>query len=574
MKQSHIENALPIVASMYGRRYGVTVRVGGDSAHTDGKHIQLPSLPEEFPYKRALFGFLAHEAAHVKFTNFDCPRPGGIHHQIYNRLEDGRIETLMIQEYPGCSGTLDEALMTFIDLDKMSFVPVDAEPSRALTAFVLYWVRYVWRRQRILQGQFKSAERAFLAQFPRGAYIKLMALLHEAPSMTCSEDSHALADRILEMLDQESEDQDQPPQAGQNQSQEGESSSGNSGDETESDNADDGDESSGPNKPQPGDDGDESDQGASGTSEDEQTEPSEQEKKANLRKALADDGEGSYEADPFETMKDVLEEEAAAAPGSNQNPVVLPGSLEPVSMPQHRTQAQWEKVTQTSSVIRKQLLRMVQASERRRTRFVERGRRVSGNRLAGTVTGNMRVFRKEFQRKSPNTAVYLLVDGSSSMGSGPGSVMQVANEAALALALAIEALPKVTPIVSYFAGGDKSPVYEALKPGDRVQSKADKFSFCGMGGTPLNAGLWKAVEALAGRKEERKIVMVVTDGGPNDPDRVRETLARMQASGYEVMAVGIGSSAVSQYFTNHCVINTATDLETVLFGMVEGKLVA
>ena len=45
MNPKHIIKALPLLASVLGRKYGVQVRIGGDTAFTNGNIIQLPSLP-------------------------------------------------------------------------------------------------------------------------------------------------------------------------------------------------------------------------------------------------------------------------------------------------------------------------------------------------------------------------------------------------------------------------------------------------------------------------------------------------------------------------------------------------
>jgi cobaltochelatase CobT len=62
---------LPIVAAALGRRFGVAVGVGGTEACTDGRHILIPDVGDD-PTARALaWGYLAHEAGHVRYTDFD-----------------------------------------------------------------------------------------------------------------------------------------------------------------------------------------------------------------------------------------------------------------------------------------------------------------------------------------------------------------------------------------------------------------------------------------------------------------------------------------------------------------------
>lgn len=38
-------DCLPLLASVLGNQYGVTVEIGGSEAYTDGKTIHLPALP-------------------------------------------------------------------------------------------------------------------------------------------------------------------------------------------------------------------------------------------------------------------------------------------------------------------------------------------------------------------------------------------------------------------------------------------------------------------------------------------------------------------------------------------------
>ena len=45
LKQKDIMECLPLLASVLGNQYGVTVEIGGSEAYTDGKTIHLPALP-------------------------------------------------------------------------------------------------------------------------------------------------------------------------------------------------------------------------------------------------------------------------------------------------------------------------------------------------------------------------------------------------------------------------------------------------------------------------------------------------------------------------------------------------
>ena len=42
-----LSNALPIVAAAYGRKFGVSIQIGGDTAGTDGQVIHIPAIPDD-----------------------------------------------------------------------------------------------------------------------------------------------------------------------------------------------------------------------------------------------------------------------------------------------------------------------------------------------------------------------------------------------------------------------------------------------------------------------------------------------------------------------------------------------
>ena len=99
MHTNTLSNALPIVAAAYGRKFGVSVQVGGDQAATDGQVIRLPAIQDDPTSKTLAWGYLAHEAGHIRHTDFSAWQ-SVTHHPltkaITNILEDVRIENAMI----------------------------------------------------------------------------------------------------------------------------------------------------------------------------------------------------------------------------------------------------------------------------------------------------------------------------------------------------------------------------------------------------------------------------------------------------------------------------------------------
>ncbi|KOE89724.1 hypothetical protein ACS91_10020, partial (plasmid) [Vibrio parahaemolyticus] len=99
-KKRTVYNALPIVAAAYGEKFGVKVALGSDTASTDGQTIVIPNVPDDYPNMDAVWGYLAHEAAHVRFTDFNVERRRGLHAHLTNVIEDCRIERAMPGVYP------------------------------------------------------------------------------------------------------------------------------------------------------------------------------------------------------------------------------------------------------------------------------------------------------------------------------------------------------------------------------------------------------------------------------------------------------------------------------------------
>ena len=68
LKPKDIMDCLPLLASVLGNQYGVTVEIGGSEAYTDGKTIHLPALPldSEPELITMIKGYTDHESAHIR----------------------------------------------------------------------------------------------------------------------------------------------------------------------------------------------------------------------------------------------------------------------------------------------------------------------------------------------------------------------------------------------------------------------------------------------------------------------------------------------------------------------------
>ena len=96
-----IVKSLPLLAAILGKKYGIEVRIGGDSAYTNGKIIHLPVLPEEGDEQFMVLvrGLIDHEAAHIRSSELSVlqrERPSPVLKHLWNSLEDGWVEQRLI----------------------------------------------------------------------------------------------------------------------------------------------------------------------------------------------------------------------------------------------------------------------------------------------------------------------------------------------------------------------------------------------------------------------------------------------------------------------------------------------
>ena len=98
---------------------GVEVRIGGESAYTDHKIIQLPGFDMTAEVSqstaRAMRGYVDHEAAHIDVTPPDMMQrafDAGEEplKRMVNAIEDLRIEKLRFRKYPGAKKNIEATL--------------------------------------------------------------------------------------------------------------------------------------------------------------------------------------------------------------------------------------------------------------------------------------------------------------------------------------------------------------------------------------------------------------------------------------------------------------------------------
>ncbi|MCT0064692.1 VWA domain-containing protein [Proteus mirabilis] len=546
-----LKNALPIVAAAYGEKFGVKVLIQGQDAFTDGERIVIPTAnPDDPHYQQIAWGYLAHEAAHIRHTNFDMVQKASskpIRKALLNIIEDVRIENKLAKDYPGTRRSISQVIEYMVDTQQMC-VPEQLEPASNLQAWLLFRLRCHFLGQKALTPLYQAVDERVRQLFPAAAMSRLSAMLTAVPSLASTGEVLKLVDAIVAML----EDESRPPQ---------DESDADSGNDIGQDASNDSNNSSDSQTP-------EADSSAMGDAA--ETGDSDNSDQAdNLRQAL-EASAAQFEPDTFAQVAEVLSEQAEGHQG-----------VTPLSLPQAEQAMLGDEAILTlsaseSAQIRARLRGMVQSSQDNRNHAKRHGLRVATHRLAASQAGESRLFIQRQPRIAPNAAVHLLVDISGSMGKpigeGNRKYFHVANEAALALAMALEGIPGVVPAVSYFPGIHQE-VSIALLPKQSVRHRAACFDQKPRGCTPMAQAMWFAANSLLAQKQKRKLMIVLTDGDPDDWAATHDIVDRCRRSGFELLGIGIQTRSVEKFFPQSIVINDVKDLKRELFEVTQQLLI-
>jgi cobaltochelatase CobT len=591
MRDNTLHHAFPIVAAAIGNRFGIQVKVGGDQAYTDGKLIQLPAYNGNDPdYQDYAWGLLAHEAAHLRYSDFTLVYgPSVLRRRLCGAIEDVRIEYELAKVFPGTRLTLRTVIEKMIASGGFVAANQDDHPANVLYGYVLKSLRARVLGQTALDPLVEISEQVLKSLFPAGAVIRLKGLLSEVPdSLTSEADCLHLADRILTLIEQECESQSlKETRQQQNQAAHGDADNearGSKGDiESDDDldrsgtNTDDADSSAGSSGPDEAADRDAAgrDIMPSQVSDKELAGQADGPDYPSLMATLQSASEADFDRDVFDVVKSALAQDDRDAPET-----VMPVGLKPLGNAAAGL-GLLNQVQSESVKIRAALQGWVQSQSLTRSHPAGRGRRVIGRRLPQLALGDPRVFTRRVVKPAPNTAIHLLLDKSDSMeesvwGDKHQSVtnrLSIALEASMALALAFEGIAGVNPGMTAFPGRDDTSVFRLLEHGERVRANSAAFSLRASGTTPMTEAVWFAAAALLRCREPRKVLLVMTDGQPNDILSTLEILQRCRNTGIETVGVGLGLD-VSHLFPVAITINELRELRTQLFALSKAVLLA
>jgi cobalamin biosynthesis protein CobT len=529
---------------------------------------------------------------------------------LQNRVEDVRIERELARPYPGTRMSIATVLRRMLAEGRMAAPETTDHPAQVLAGYLLLALRHEVLGQTVLAAEARKAADTLGQVFPAPFVVRLRTLMDEVPGLTSTAEAVDLARRIRRLIADEA---DQPSANGSedlgdpdNEEQTDQSSGDASGhDDTEfsqennasqqGTNGEGSGEEAAPDAPESA-----SDENEDVRSDGSDTKPDNRSGTESLdavdanTETMGDSGEDTDGTDPRDTLAAVLAAGAGDCDGDLFTEVgrllgteASATSAVRLPLPEDYTgnasagMRLLGRVQAESARLSARLQGLVQASRMDRPRSVKRGRRLDPRRLHRAAVSDERIFARRAHRIAPNTAVHLLVDLSGSMHAtvhrqdgSAGTRAGSALESALALGLALNGIPGVTVAVTAFPGqaGRPDRVTRMVRHSQSPRACAGAFIQAARGGTPMAQALWYAAADLLACREERRLVMVLTDGAPDDATGVLRLLALCRQADIETVGVGIGID-IRHLFPTAIEVTEATDLKRELFSVAERLLV-
>jgi len=605
IKTRDIMACLPLLASILGDRYGVKVLIGGSEACTDGTTIYLPTLPLdcEESLLALVRGYCDHEAAHIRYTDFEALRVARLtpmQKHLWNSIEDWRVETELVSIFPGCRRNFQWLIQQFFGNDDGA----GANPALSVLNWVVLTVR-AWELPAI------EAQRDMIAvvidsAFP-GLRPKLEAVLvrvkqccrNSRESIAYALELAAIIEKYVQQPQASAGQQDKTPDKKPDTStndqdrpdiQDEQDTTDKSDGQDSSVNQEEDEEKAGLDTP------DEQKEEKAGLDTPDEQKSEDQSAGQNDSTDSASDSEdadaGDYEAEPQQSapsphpLSELLQAPADELPmhlgelmAESLNALQEKNDecLLSVARVGHKSTVILaddlrEEALKSCTALRTRLQALLQAKAQKPCVTGRRGK-LHIQRLHALAVNNPRVFLKQGETTLTSTAVHLLLDCSGSM---QGSRLELASLACYAVAKALEGCKGVNVGVTLFPANDSHPDAQSVttaplvRHGERVHSK---FCMYASGDTPLAESLWWVMQQMYPLREERKIILVLSDGVPDSLPAAHHAFKQGEALGFEMMGLGIQDNHMAKLLPKTSrTIDDLQSLAPAMFDMLQKAL--
>lgn len=520
-----VQQALPVVAASYARKFGVTVRMTGMKAFTNGSVITIPRLDLSDPHVvRVAYGYLAHEAAHVRHTNFRVlalHRNSFLMKTLVNILEDSRVERIVGREFIGVWENLEllrndheswdqfvNALTTMPDLQLL------------LGGLIAYLASYIqqFKRQRPRAALVLRELRRRCPDLKRRLMLrKIFRWALQVHKATNTRAVCELAECLLADIDKlfDTTHEMQAP-------------------------------------------------------DDEQDyEPGQELIKAeeDMARACNNDAASVIPGAGFASRINGMVNLDSASRDDFGCMLVNPARP---GLPDFGRFLDKGTARRMVRMLRQKILAFVNSA---RDSVADHGRYLDIPRAQFVRCGESRIFRPRAYERDPSTDVTVLIDCSGSMLGRDGNRnsgetrARLAALAALILSAAFDGIPEVRVQVLAFPGeaGELDLVKDFTQD---TMRRAAYFDQQPRGSTPLAQALYMAAGRLT--SVDRHVILVLTDGIPDSISLATQAINQLEDSGYDVMAIGMATDFAQKLFKNSVSIDVQklSTLPEVMVGLL------
>jgi cobalamin biosynthesis protein CobT len=611
-----LETPMEKIARIMGKKHGVTVVLRGNAAfvNLETMVITLPvSTFGDMPLlKKHLHGLLDHETAHVIYTDSDVfkeikemadKRAAMLRKHVWNACEDRWIERDYSKQFRGVAQNL-ESVNNAIQVKGER----DWEEGRVdQLGKIIFALELCWRGVKTPSDFIKDPE--------VGALLQIMHdVVSDMDNVDTSQKALALADKILDRIQQTAAGEPPPPEAGGDQQSEGE------GEPTEGE-ADSETQAQAQAQAQSFTEQAENDGfqtpinielyvNAGRTPE---TDEGDAESKETA--AWMDDPKFEHDPNPVKDQQTEFHDWSKSSDPAEYLIYMDTTDEDEVHFDENDRNLltnEYKKIRNSVHKYIGNLASMLEAAlyaqtEARWVAGARRGKKLDRRSVARFAAGckEDRLFRQKFQNDSLDTAVTMLWDCSGSMGNSSYEG-QKANLARIASCALHEALTRARiphEVLGFDTGGGYSSKVEAatsLTEYDhgiysRVNELNNHYVFvpfdspdgraiAHMNGRAANrdgeAVLW-AAKRLAMRQEKRKILIVGSDGHPQganfhrtEREYLKKVVRQAIGAGIEVYALGIMDDAVKDFYPEWTVLEDAGDLPRAVMNQLVKSLTA
>lgn len=593
------------LARILGRRFNVQVivdpRVG--TACTDGKQIRVPPLDLASKEDVELLeGLIDHEAMHCRLTDFEVRGETQLEDALSNIFEDIWGESDFAGIYPGTRRTIKRAAEIMVQRGIIGAKLNGGHPAELVGSTLVNGLRSRVLGQDCLEDAFLHNHELLKHAVGETLAEKIWETALEIRGVHTTAGAYELTRKILDLIKDEQQEQQQQRDQRQQQQAGGD---GQGGSQSESGNS----QSDGS-----GQSGDEEQEGGGkGDNNSKEDGPSKGQGQAAIKDGDGDSGKGSPAG-------------AAAAPGSGNAAGGASGKVDPAKLeqtllaigeilgasqedfgktdlgqiveaavkkmpkvdmlpplPEGPTRADgWAADIAVSArtlrnTLASRLSHLFDTQEETTVWLGKSGRRLNGAKLSGVPTGTQNVFRRLEYGDEVSVEVSLVIDCSSSMRRAltpTSSRMQAAQAVSVALGDVLD-MHDIPFSVTLFAKSvcAYKPTGHGWIPAKRCIVGLDES-----GDTKTGHAVVEGSKDILFSDRERRIMLVVTDGVPDDVDFAVSESAEIQKTGVQVRYVMIGgdhselSSALSSAGIHWSCAYSIDELAKAVFEAVEPKL--